>query len=301
MARETSAAGNVSSVVVTCTTNTYTVGGTVVGLATGATAILQNGGSDSLSLSSNGSFAFATAVASGAPYAVTVATQPSTPTQLCTVTNGSGSVGSANVTGVQVTCTTTPFTVGGTVIGLANNDTVVLQNNGGDDVSLTQNGAFNFATPILSGSAYVVTVLTQPSAPVQTCVVSAGSGAVGSQNVTGAIVNCATNTFTVGGTIAGLNGTVVLENNAGDDLTLSANGAFAFATPVISGSTYEVTVHTQPSSPSQTCAVTAATGTVTNANVLHRERHLRHQHLRRRRLDLRFGRRRQRRTPGQRR
>jgi len=258
---------NVSSVVVTCTTNTYTVGGTVVGLATGATAILQNGGGDSLSLTSNGAFAFATAVASGAPYAVTVATQPSSPTQVCTIASGSGTVGAANVTDVAVTCTTTPFMVGGTVIGLAGSDTVVLQDNGGDDISLTQNGVFNFATPVPSGSAYAVTVLTQPAAPVQTCVVSAGSGTVGSQGVTGVIVNCATNTFTVGGTIAGLNGTIVLQDNAGDDLSLSANGAFAFATPVISGSTYAVTILTQPSSPSQTCAVTSATGTVTNTNV----------------------------------
>ncbi len=258
---------NVSSVVVTCTTNTYKVGGAVTGLATGATVILQNGGGDSLSVTANGPFAFATAVASGAPYAVTVETQPSSPTQVCTVANGSGSVGSAAVTTVAVTCTTTSFTVGGTVIGLASNATLVLQDNGGDDLSVSQNGAFTFATPVASGSAYAVTVSAQPSAPVQTCVVSAGTGTVGSQNVTGVIVNCATDTFTVGGTIAGLNGTVVLQNEGGDALTLTANGAFAFATPLTSGSAYAVTVQTQPSAPSQTCSVAAGSGTVTNANV----------------------------------
>ncbi len=37
-------------------------------------------------------------------------------------------------------------------------------------------------------------------------------------------------TYTVGGTISGLTGTAVLENNAGNDLSLSANGAFTFST-----------------------------------------------------------------------
>ncbi len=37
-------------------------------------------------------------------------------------------------------------------------------------------------------------------------------------------------TYTVGGTISGLTGTVVLENNAGNDLSTSANGAFTFST-----------------------------------------------------------------------
>ena len=43
-------------------------------------------------------------MASGATYAVTVFTQPSTPTQTCTVSNGSGTIGAANVTNVSVAC-----------------------------------------------------------------------------------------------------------------------------------------------------------------------------------------------------
>ena len=37
-------------------------------------------------------------------------------------------------------------------------------------------------------------------------------------------------TYSVGGTVSGLSGTVVLQDNGGDDLSLSANGAFTFAT-----------------------------------------------------------------------
>jgi hypothetical protein len=257
----------VSSVVVTCTTNTYTIGGTVAGLGNGATVVLQNNAGDSLSVMTNGAFTFATAIASGAPYTVTVQTQPSLPTQVCTLTSGTGTVGAAAVTNVAVTCVTTPFTIGGTVVGLATGASLVLQDNAGDPLTLAQNGPFNFATPVLSGSPYAVAVRTQPAAPVQTCVVSAATGTVGSQNVTGVLVNCTTNTFTVGGTISGLNGTVVLENNAGDDLTLNSNGTFAFATPLLSATAYVVTVKTQPAVVSQTCTVTASSGTVTSANV----------------------------------
>lgn len=51
-----------------------------------------------------GAFAFPAKLASGATYAITVSAQPSTPVQTCTVTNGSGTAGSTDVTNVTVTC-----------------------------------------------------------------------------------------------------------------------------------------------------------------------------------------------------
>ena len=87
-------------------------------------------------------------------------------------------------------------------------------------------------------------------------------------NVTSVAVTCVTSGFTVGGTVTGLDGTgLVLRNNGGDSLPISANGAFTFPTPVVSGVAYSVTVATQPSSPAQTCTVANATGTVGSANV----------------------------------
>jgi len=50
----------------------------------------------------------------------------------------------------------------------------------------------------------------------------------------------------VGGTIRGLIGSVVLQNNAGDDLTVSADGAFQFHTAIPGSTAYNVTVKTQP-------------------------------------------------------
>jgi hypothetical protein len=88
---------------------TYTVGGTVFGLAGSGLQLQLNGGS-TLAVISSGPFAFRTGLNSGAPYSVTVATQPSSPSQTCVVTRGSGTVGVAGVTDAAVTCTPTPFT-----------------------------------------------------------------------------------------------------------------------------------------------------------------------------------------------
>jgi 6-phosphogluconolactonase (cycloisomerase 2 family) len=87
----------------------FTVGGTVTGLASSGLVLLNNGG-DALSVSSSGAFTFATSIATGSAYSITVGTQPNIgPLQVCTVTNGGGSVASAAVTSVAVSCVTKVF------------------------------------------------------------------------------------------------------------------------------------------------------------------------------------------------
>jgi hypothetical protein len=260
---------NVTTVVVTCTTNRYTIGGTLSGLAAGNSIRIRNNGADDLVLSGGGGFTFVTPVDSGQGYAVTVAANPTSPiSQTCTVTNGTGTVGAANITNVQVTCTTNRFTIGGTVIGLSGTG-LVLQSNGGDNLAISANGSFTFATPVASGQSYAVTVFANPTAPIaQTCTVTNGTGIVGAANVTNVAVTCTTNRYTIGGTVSGLAGTVVLHNNGGDTLAVSANGSFTFATSVLSGQPYAVTVFGHPASPiEQTCTVTNGTGMVGSSNI----------------------------------
>lgn len=81
-----------------------TLGGTVVNLshATG-NLVLQNNLKDSLTVTANGNFTFRTRIASGGSYSVKVSVQPSNPTQICSVANGSGTA-TANITNVQVNC-----------------------------------------------------------------------------------------------------------------------------------------------------------------------------------------------------
>ena len=173
------------------------------------------------------------------------------------------------VVGIAAAATTNnqanTFTLGGTVSGLSG--TVVLQQNGTDDLSINANGAFTFASPVAEGAPYNVTVLTQPA--TQACTVTNGcgdhGGIMGASNVTNVEITCSTNTFTLGGTVSGLSGTVVLQQNGTDDLSINANGAFTFASPVAEGAPYNVTVLTQPAT--QTCTVTNGSGIMGASNV----------------------------------
>ncbi len=83
---------------------TFTVGGTVSDLG-GTGLVLQNNGGGNLTINADGAFTFATALATGTAYSVTVATQPTaTPARTCSVANGAGTVASAAVTNVAVSC-----------------------------------------------------------------------------------------------------------------------------------------------------------------------------------------------------
>jgi hypothetical protein len=70
-------------------------------------------------------------------------------------------------------------------------------------------------------------------------------------------------TYSIGGNIAGLSGSVVLQDNGGDNLSVSSNGPFAFDVRLQPKSTYRVTVATQPAN--QVCTVTNGSGTATAA------------------------------------
>jgi 6-phosphogluconolactonase len=93
---------NVTNVAISCTTNNYTVGGSVTGL-TGSGLVVQTNGANNVAVPATDSYVFAT-LPSGAPYTVTVLTQPTSPSQHCTVANGTGTVVMFDVTNVTVTC-----------------------------------------------------------------------------------------------------------------------------------------------------------------------------------------------------
>ena len=133
---------------------TYTIGGAITGL-TGSGLVLQLNGGSNLPVNPNATaFTFVTQLAVGAMYNVSVLTQPTSPSQTCTVSNGSGNVGSASVASISISCATKTFTVGGTVTGLTGSG-LVLRNNG-NDLPVNASGPFTFTTPILSGATYSV-------------------------------------------------------------------------------------------------------------------------------------------------
>ncbi len=188
-------AGSAAWSVAVVETTLFNLSGTVSGLA-GSGLVLQNFGADDLPISGDGVFTFSSPLADGAFYSVGVLNQPTGPQQDCTVEQGTGQVGGANVTHVMVTCVTDTFTIGGIVKGLVGSG-LVLQNNGGDDLSIPTDGEFSFDTALADGTDYEVTVLAHPSVPRQFCSVKQGSGTLAGSNVNNVDVLCVLEPFTL--------------------------------------------------------------------------------------------------------
>lgn len=74
-------------------------------------------------------------------------------------------------------------------------------------------------------------------------------------------------TFTIGGTVDGLQGSGLVLTNLGTALPVSGNGTFTFPGTASAGQPYEVAVATQPTNPDQVCTVQDGKGTVSNANL----------------------------------
>jgi hypothetical protein len=150
--------------------------------------------------------------------------------------------------------------IGGTVSGLASGATVTLQDNGSETLAVAANGSFTFATGIDGGGSYDVTILTQPAG--QSCTVNNGEGSVdtAADPISNVVVSCA-DTASVSGVVSGLApGTAVTLSNGTQVLPVAANGAFAFPGLLAPGTTYAVTIVTQPVG--QSCTLVNGTGTV---------------------------------------
>ena len=98
--------GAVSNVAVNCTTNNYHVSVTVTGL-TGANFALQLNGGAPVAVTYDGGYGFADDLASGTNYTVTMASPPDE--QACTIANATGQVAGANISNVNITCTSEAF------------------------------------------------------------------------------------------------------------------------------------------------------------------------------------------------
>ena len=253
---------NVSNVSVLCSDNTYPVSGTVTGLSAGHSLVIQNNSANSTTVSGS-TFAFTTPVVYNSSYAVTVLSQPTGET--CTVNNGTGAGVVANITNVNIVCAINTYTISGTVSGLDSGQQVTLNNNSANPTILTTNGNFSFSVPVTYNGSYAVTVGTQPLN--QTCSVINSTGAGVVANISNVAVSCAGDTYTISGTVSGLDSgnQVTLNNNSGNPTMVTSNGNFSFSTPVTYNGSYAVTVGTQPTG--QTCTVNNATGAGISANI----------------------------------
>ena len=154
--------------------------------------------------------------------------------------------------GLVLACTESPtesptdtaptYTVGGTVSGLVGIG-LVLRDNGGDNLAVTANGAFSFATGLADGAAYAVTVSTQPSEPDADLRRHRRRTEPWPPRISRTSQSPARPTPTPSAARSrAWRDRIVLRDNGGDDLAVTANGTFTFATPLASGAAYSVTV-----------------------------------------------------------
>lgn len=87
------------------------------------------------------------------------------------------------------------YSVGGSVSGLTG-EGLVLSNNNAETLAIEGNGNFVFATRLSRGSAYSVTIVTQPSG--QACSVNNGNGTVSGSNISNIEISCPIQATTLG-------------------------------------------------------------------------------------------------------
>jgi hypothetical protein len=161
--------------------------------------------------------------------------------------------------------------LGGTVAGLQGSG-LVLGNSDGSTLSVNPGSTtFTFPTALAVGTAYSVSVKSQPGNPAQTCKVAHGSGTLQSSIVSDVAVSCSATSaprYRISGTVSGVSGTgLILASANGGAVAVTGNGHFQLPQSLADGSDYAVTVVAAPGSPAQGCSVSNGSGTIAAASV----------------------------------
>lgn len=171
----------------------FTVGGTVSGLANSGLKLQVNGGETVEVPAGATSFSFPSGISYGTEYQVEIVQHPAHMTCAFLGTTNVGSAGHTTTINIQLTCSQNSWVVSGTVEGLTTGDLVLV--NGSAIGSFTvPKGSTNFTLPtkIPVGTAYGITVLTQPTG--LKCEVANGSGVMGDEDRNNVRVVCTTAT-----------------------------------------------------------------------------------------------------------
>ena len=244
---------------VTCAASTdYTISVAVTGLT--GTLVMHDNKGDLLTFTANDTQTFATSYASGSNYTVNVKTQPTG--QTCTLSSNAKGTITSDIT-VTATCAkTVDYKISVAVTGLTG--TLVVQDSKGDTLTFTTNNTQTFTKAYPSGSSYTVTIETQPSG--QTCTLSSNASGTITSNIT-VTAACTTNVvnYTISVAVTGLTGTLVVQDNLGATLTFTTNTTQTFSNTYGSGSTYSVTVQTQPAG--QTCTLSSNASGIITSNI----------------------------------
>jgi hypothetical protein len=154
------------------------------------------------------------------------------------------------------------FAVNGNVVGLKYSG-LVLTTNGMDLTVAPAATTFSFPNSLSYGETYNLQVKAQPQHQFCQALNASATGpatdTAGRMATINLNVSCTTNAFNLGGTVSGLtaDGLVLTNGSTGGTITVNkANPAYAFAAQVAYGTSYGVSVLTQPAG--LRCSVGAA-------------------------------------------
>lgn len=206
------------------------------------------------------------------PYELIYGGDPTYPNQFCSYDPGSaptiGVINDADVV-VSMSCDYYEYALSVNGMFLAPGTSAVVSNQTGEQITVNSGEVVAFPTLLDDGSIYQLTIDTQPSTPSQTCTFF-NDGYYWMQAATTEFLDCEINQFTIGGSVTGLliGNEIVIQNNDADDLTISENGEFVFATVLDDLSNYEVSILQQPQGgPTQTCVLVNQQGNLAGNDI----------------------------------
>ncbi|TFW32157.1 hypothetical protein [Massilia horti] len=174
---------DVMTIGITCTLKKHTVSGTVAGLGNASGLVLVNG-SVRLPIDPGKTTFAMTDVGEDTPYGITVLTSPAG--LVCTVTNGVGTMLTADINNVAINCAK-GHALGGTITGLG--DATGLELINGTDKITVDKGATTFAMPMVGeNSPYNVRVRTNPTG--LSCTVTNGVGTMQTNDISNVSISC---------------------------------------------------------------------------------------------------------------
>lgn len=227
---------NVDSILVKCDDNRYQMAGVAEGIV-GAIKLKLNGAVETISIKKDGPFHFTSKLKHGDAYEITLAHQPQD--MSCSLSHGAGYV-IDNVADISVSCEPLLFQVGGVVNGLQGS--VRLKINDGEELRLSEDGEFSFATDFVHKALYNVQIVEQPVG--QNCQIARAQGKLALIDIKNVEITCSNNQYAIAGRAEGLKSPVTINLNGEEPVTLESDGEFHFNTRLPFGSEYQVNLDT---------------------------------------------------------
>ena len=171
-------------------TETFTVAGSIQGLAYPGLVLTNKGGADLAVAANSTTFAFPNSIEYGDTYDVQIKAQPAHQTCEIDPNFDSDTAGRMAAINIPVRCVINSFTVGGKITDLTTEGLVLTNGTAGGTVTVAK-GATAFVLPnrVPFGETYGVTVLKQPTG-LECTVVSGGVGQMGDANVENILIDC---------------------------------------------------------------------------------------------------------------